>query len=182
MSYLFAWGGQSTGVSASMSVLPINTQDWSPLRWTRWISLQSKGFSSVFSNTTVQKHQFFGAQLSLQSNSHIHTGETIALTRPTCVGKLTSFRFFCIIHSSFIYFFFKDCVLKAKVTRTSKTVFSFFFFPLMVQWLGLSAFIAVALGSIFSQGTKILQAMWLGQKKIFFFLFCSFKITCKKIK
>ena len=59
-SQLFAWGGQSTGVSASASVLPMNTQDWSPLGWTGWISLQSKGFSRVFSNTTVQKHQFFG--------------------------------------------------------------------------------------------------------------------------
>ena len=73
MSQLFAWGGQSTGVSASASVLPMNTQDWSPLGWTSWISLQSKGLSRVFSNTTVQKHQFFGAQLSSQSNSRIHT-------------------------------------------------------------------------------------------------------------
>jgi len=73
MSQLFASGGQSNGVSASTSVLPMNTQDWSPLGWTGWISLQSKGLSRVFSNTTVQKHQFFGAQLSSQSNSHIHT-------------------------------------------------------------------------------------------------------------
>ena len=65
MSQLFASGGQSTGVSASTSVLPMNTQDWSPLGWTGWISLQSKGLSRVFSKTTVQKHQFFGAQLSL---------------------------------------------------------------------------------------------------------------------
>ena len=73
MSQLFAWGGQSTGVSASASVLPMNTQDWSPLGWAGWISLQSKGLPRVFSNTTVQKHQFFGTQLSSQSNSHIHT-------------------------------------------------------------------------------------------------------------
>ena len=73
MSQLFAWGGQSIGVSALASFLPKNTQDWSPLRWTGWISLQSKGLSRVFSNTTVQKHQFFGIQLSSQSNSHIHT-------------------------------------------------------------------------------------------------------------
>ena len=73
MSQLFTWGGQSTGVSASASVLPMNTPDWSPLGWTGWISLQFKGLSRVFSNTTVQKHQFFGAQLSSQSNSHIHT-------------------------------------------------------------------------------------------------------------
>ena len=64
---------QSIGVSASASVLPMNIQDWFPLGWTGWFSLQSKGLSSVFSNTTVQKHQFFGAQLSSQSNSHIHT-------------------------------------------------------------------------------------------------------------
>ena len=65
MSQLFASGGQNIGVSASQSVLPMNTQDWSPLGWTSWISLQSKGLSRVFSNTTVQKHQFFNAQLSL---------------------------------------------------------------------------------------------------------------------
>ena len=64
MSQLFAWGGQSTGVSAWASVLSMNTQDWSPLGWTGWISLQSKGLSRVFSNTTVQKHQFFDTQLS----------------------------------------------------------------------------------------------------------------------
>ena len=73
MSQLFTSGGQSIGVSASASVLPMNTQDWSPLGWTGWISLQSKGLSRVFSNTRVQKHQFFGAQLSSQSNSHLHT-------------------------------------------------------------------------------------------------------------
>ena len=73
VSQLFAWGGQSIGVSASASVLPKNTQDWSHLEGNGWISLQSKGLSRVFSNTTVQKHQFFGAQLSSQSNFHIHT-------------------------------------------------------------------------------------------------------------
>ena len=73
MCQLFTWGGQSFGVSALASVLPMNTQDWSPFEWTGWISLQSKGLSRVFSNTTVQKHQFFGSQLSSQSNSHIHT-------------------------------------------------------------------------------------------------------------
>ena len=73
MSQLFASGGQSTGVSASASVLPKNTQGWSPLGWTGWISLQSKGLSRVFSNITVQKHQFFGTQLYSQSNSHIYT-------------------------------------------------------------------------------------------------------------
>ena len=73
MSQLFTSGGQRIGVSASALVLPMNTQEWSPLGWTVWISLQSKGLSGVFSNTTLQKHQFFGAQLSLQSTSHIHT-------------------------------------------------------------------------------------------------------------
>ena len=73
MSQLFAWGGQSIGVSASTSVLPMNTQDWYSLGWTGWISLQSKGLPRVFSNTTVQKYQFFGSQPSLYSNSYIHT-------------------------------------------------------------------------------------------------------------
>ena len=73
MSQHFAWGGQSTGVSALASVLPKKSQGWSPSGWTDWISLQSKGLSRVFSNTTVQMHQFFSAQPSSQSNSHIHT-------------------------------------------------------------------------------------------------------------
>ena len=73
MSQHFASGGQSVGVLASTSVPPLNTQGWSPLGWTGWISLQSKGLSRVFSNTTVQKYQFFGAQLSSQSKFHIHT-------------------------------------------------------------------------------------------------------------
>ena len=73
MSQFFPSGGQSTGVSALVSVFPMNAQDRSPLGWPGWISLQSKGLPRVFSNTTVQKHQFFGAQLSSQSNSHIHT-------------------------------------------------------------------------------------------------------------
>ena len=73
MSQLFTWGGQSVGVSALASVLPKKSQGWSPSEWTGWIFLQSKGLSRVFSNTTVQKHQFFGAQPSSQSNSHIHT-------------------------------------------------------------------------------------------------------------
>ena len=73
MRQFLASGGQSIGVSASASVLPRNIQDWFPLEWTGWISLQSKGFSRVFSNTTVQKHQLFGTQPSLWSNCHIHT-------------------------------------------------------------------------------------------------------------
>ena len=73
ISQLFTWGGQSTGVSALASFLPKKSQGWSPSEGTGWIFLQSKGLSRVFSNTTVQKHQFFGTQLSSQSNSHIHT-------------------------------------------------------------------------------------------------------------
>ena len=73
MSQLFAWGGQSPGASALASFLPKKSQGWSTSEWTGWISLHSKGLSRVFSNTTVEKHQFFGAQPSSQSNSHIHT-------------------------------------------------------------------------------------------------------------
>ena len=72
-SQIFAWGSQSIGVSASASVLRMNIQDLSPLEWTGWTSLQSKGLARVFSNTTVQKYQIFGTQFSSQSNSHIHT-------------------------------------------------------------------------------------------------------------
>ena len=95
MSYFFASGGQSIGVSASASVLPMNIQDWFPLGWTGWISLPFKGLSRIF-NTTVQKHQFFGTQLSSQSNSHIHTwstGKSIALTRQTFFGEVMSLLF-----------------------------------------------------------------------------------------
>ena len=90
MSQFFTSGCQSIEVSAS--VLPMNIQDWCPLRWIGWISLQSKGLSRVFSNTIVQKHQFFSTQLSSQSNFHIHTWtlEAIALTRQTFVGKVMS--------------------------------------------------------------------------------------------
>ena len=73
MSQFFTSDDQSIGVSALASVHSMNIQDWFPLGWTGWISLLSRGLSKVFSNTTVQKHQFFGAQLSLWSNSHIHT-------------------------------------------------------------------------------------------------------------
>ena len=73
MSQFLTSGGQSIGVLASASVLPMNIQDWFPLGWAGWIAMQSKGLSGVFSNTTVQMHQFFSAQISVQSNSHIHT-------------------------------------------------------------------------------------------------------------
>ena len=92
MSQLFQSGGQSIGVSASTWVIPMNTQDWFPLEWTGLISLQFKGLSSVFSNTTAQKHQFFSAQPFSQSNVNpfMTTGKTIALTRRTFVGKVMS--------------------------------------------------------------------------------------------
>ena len=88
----FESGGRSVGSSASALVLPVNIQGWSPLGWTGWISLQSEGLSRVFSSTTVQKHQFFGAQLSLWSTSHPYmtTGKTVGLTRWTFVGKVMS--------------------------------------------------------------------------------------------
>ena len=91
MSQLFASGDQSTGVSTSTSGLPVKTQDWSPLGCTGWISLQSKGLSRVFSNSTVQKHKFFGTQpFFVVQLSHLYTttGETIALTKPTFVDKV----------------------------------------------------------------------------------------------
>ena len=94
MSQFFPSGGQRIGVSALASFLPMNTQDWFSLAWNGWISLQSKGLSRVFSNTTVQKHQFW-AQLSFYQLSHLYmtTGKTIALTRWTFVGKVMSLLF-----------------------------------------------------------------------------------------
>ena len=83
---------QNTGASALASVLPVNIRDWFPLEFTGLISLYSKGLSRVFSNTTVQKHQYFGAQSSLCPNSHVTTGKTIALTMWTFVGKSESVR------------------------------------------------------------------------------------------
>ena len=91
MIQLLAAGGQSIGISASASVLPMNIQDWFPLGWTGWMSLQSKGPSRVFSNIKVLKHQFFGTQLSLWSNSHIHTGKTKTLSRQNFVGNVSAF-------------------------------------------------------------------------------------------
>ena len=94
MSQLYTSGGQSIGVSASTSVLPMNTQNWSPLGWIGWISLQSKELSKVFSNTTVQKHQFFSTFFIVQlSHPYVTTGKMIALTRWTFVGKVMSLLF-----------------------------------------------------------------------------------------
>ena len=95
MSHVFPSGGQSIGASASASVLPMNIHDWFPLGWTGWISLQSKGLSTVFSNTTVQKHKFFGTQPFYGPLSHPYktTGKTILLTRWTFVSKVMSLLF-----------------------------------------------------------------------------------------
>ena len=96
MSQLFTSGGQYIKVSTSAWILPMNIQDWFPLGLTGWISLKSKGLSRVFSNTTVEKHQFFGAQLSLGSklsHPYMTTGKTIALIRRTFVGKVMSLLF-----------------------------------------------------------------------------------------
>ena len=93
MSQFFPSGGQSIGVSASASVLPMNIQDWFPLGWTEWICLQAKGLSRVFSNITARKHQFFSAQLFFivqLSHPYMTTGKTIALTRWTFVGRVMS--------------------------------------------------------------------------------------------
>ena len=99
MSQLFAWDGQNIGVSASASVLPMNTQDWSPLGWIGWISLQSKGFTRVFSNTTVQSINslvlsFLDVQLS---HPYMTTGKTIALARWIFIGKVISLLLMCCL-------------------------------------------------------------------------------------
>ena len=110
MSQLFRWGGQSTGVSGLASALPVNTQDWSPLGWTGWIALQSKGLSRVFSNTTVQKHQFFGTQLSSQSlEGRYFLCKKILLflinkSSQSSVSPQATFFFLFLSHFYFFYF------------------------------------------------------------------------------
>ena len=108
MSQLFASGGQSIGVSAIAAVLPKYSQDWFSLGWTDLISLQSKGLSRVFSSTTMQRHQFFGAQSSffmLQfSHPYMTTGKNIALTRQTFVGKVMSLLLICFLGRSWLLF------------------------------------------------------------------------------
>ena len=130
MSQLFTWGGQSIGVSALASVLPLNTQDWSPLGWTGWFSLQSKGLSRVFSNTTVQKHQFFGTQLTSQSNSHIHTWP---LEKPYffIVKDLVQNKSLCLVVRSFQF----------PSTQDSSSPFPWFSFPWSFWRLQVSYFI-----------------------------------------
>ena len=114
MSQLFAWGGQSIGVSASTSVLPMNTQDWS-LGWTGGISLQSKGLSRVFPNTTVQRHQFFSTQLSWTivqlSHPYLTTGKTIALTRWSFVGKVIPLLFNMLFKLAITFLLRSKCLL-----------------------------------------------------------------------
>ena len=94
ISQFFASGGQSIGVSASASVLPMTIQDWFPLGWTSWISLQSKGLSRVFSSTTIQNHEFFGTQLSLWSNSHMSTDYWKQCPNLKCSDLMFLFFFF----------------------------------------------------------------------------------------
>ena len=120
MSQLFAWGGQSTGVLALASVLPMNTQDWSPLGWTGWISLQSKGLSRVFSNTTVQKHQFFFT-VKL-SHPYMTTGTTIALTRWTFVGKVMSLLFNMPSRLVITFLLKSKCLLISWLPSTSAVI------------------------------------------------------------
>ena len=128
VSQLFTWGGQSTGVSASASFLPKKSQGWSPLEWTGWISLQSKGLSRVFSNTTVQKHRFFSAQPSSQSNSRIHTwttGKTIALTRQTFVGKVMPLLFNMLSRLVITFLPRSKCLLISWLQSPSAVILNF---------------------------------------------------------
>ena len=120
MSQHFAWGDQSTRVSASASVLPMNTQDWSPLGWTGWISLQSKALSRVFSNTTVQKHQFF---FTIQpSHPCMTTGKTIALTRWTFVGKVMSLLFNMLSRLVITFLPRSQCLLISWLQHSLKSI------------------------------------------------------------
>ena len=126
MSQLFASGGQSIGVSASVSVLPMNTQDWSPLGWTGWISLQSKGLSRVFSNTTVQKHQFFGAQLSS------HPYMTIVIYNN--LWFYVFYVFLCFLLYLFLFFICSEFCHTLKWNNHLFLIWLVFFFPCLV-WL-----------------------------------------------
>ena len=145
MSQLSPWSGQSIGVSASASLLPVNIQDWSPLGWTGWISLQSKGLSRVSSNTTVQKHQFFSAQLSLQSNSHPYmtTGWTIALNRWTFVGTVMSLLFNMLSRLVMTFLLRSKRLLISWLQSPSAVIFRapqnkvshcFYCFPIYLPW------------------------------------------------
>ena len=145
MSQLFASGGQSIGASASASVLPMNIQDWLPLGLTGLISLQSKGLSRIFSNTTVQSYQFFSPQLSLCSNSHIHTWplEKTAFTRGTFVGKVMSL-LFKMLSRLFIDFAARSkCLLISELWASPVVILEpppnkfchfFHYFPIYLPW------------------------------------------------
>ena len=148
MSWLFASGGQSIGdsasASASASVLPMNIQDWFPLGWTGCISLRSKGLSRVFSNTTVQKHQYFSGQLSLWSNSHpcMTIGKTIALTRWTFVSKIVSLLFNMLSRLVIAFLPRSKHLLISSLTLPSAVFWSpqnkvchcFYCFPIYLPW------------------------------------------------
>ena len=145
MSQFFTSGGQSIGVSPSASVLPMNIQDWFPLGWTGWISLPSKEYSRVFSNTTVQKHQFFGAQLSSQFNSHPYmtTGKTIALTRQIFVGKTMPLLFNMLSKSVIAFLPRSKCLLISWLQSPSAVILEppkikilslFHCFPINLPW------------------------------------------------
>ena len=144
MSWLFPSGGQSIGVSASASVLPMNIQDWFPLGWTGLISLQSKGFSRIFSNTTVQKASillhlaFFTVQLS---HAYMTTGKTIALTRQIFSGKVMSLLFNTL--SRFVTTFLprRKCLLiswlqslSTVILEPKKICYCFHCFPIYLPW------------------------------------------------
>ena len=139
MGQLFLSGGQSTGVPASTSVLPMNTQDWSPLGWTALIFLQSKGLLRVFSNTAVQKHQFFGAQLS---HPYVTTGKTIALTRWTFVSKVMSLPFNMLSTLAIAFLLRSKHLLTSWLQLPSAVIFDplkivyhcFHCFPIYLPW------------------------------------------------
>ena len=142
MSQLFTWSGQSTGVSALVSFLPKNTQGWSS-KWTGWISLQSKGLSRAFSNTTVQMHQFFSTQLSSQCNSqHLYMtiGKTIAFTRWTSVGKVMSLLLNMLSRLVITFFLRSKCLLISWLQSPSAVILEppknevWHCFPIYFQW------------------------------------------------
>ena len=139
MSQLFASGGQSIGTSASISVLSMNIQGWFPLGWMSLISLMSKRLSRVFSNTTVQKHQFFGAFFIVQlAHPYMTTGKTIALTRRTFVGKVMSLLFNMLFRCVIIFLPRSKCLLISWLqsppsdfgAQENKVCHYFHFFPI----------------------------------------------------
>ena len=161
MSQLFAWGAQSTGASALASFPPKKAQGWSPLEWTGWISLQSKGLSRVFSNTTIQTHQFFGAQLSSKSNSHICTWplENMALTRWTFVGKVISLLFNILSRLVIVFLPKSKHLLISWLQSPSAVILNYF----MIQQFNFWAFI---------------QRGWNQERQLHSHIAALFKIAC----